>query len=772
MVYRPSISFATRQFVVSDQNADPYVGFEKTEDLPDGWLYDAKRWLGAFDLKLPSLPRAADPSLQGIPPTDFKSGVGSVDDNDLLLSSIEQMSLNNEINWIPILKNGFYHRYDKKYFYYSDNSIVEHVDSANDISGRNVVTLSKEMNDTSPILASTFKRDPTTKTIEYKTKIQQVYSFSGTYVDEVEQETLTFAGETTWANIDDTKKEFLVKHYDDNSTVLYFNNDYVEQIGVTPVVYQDLAACEILGISKIQDNQVFYLENFPVDPDEFKLYICDDTTWPEWTAVESWFEFSNLASTAEKFFLDKDLGIVYLGTAASGIPSLGETLVAQYKVVPRIEYEEANTESEVIATDADTNPVTSFTNQGFLCISHELIETANISLSIDKPIISFSSSNEHGPIYTGTDFAILEAKVTSYSGLPVKNTSVLFTMNPSTNPIGFINGAVKSTSVTTSSGLAYSSYQPPVSAEDLGFNSTIVRSSNNLSYASHKDVILNTSDLSLIGKESEIYTYQILKDDVLQGQVLLDDWVDANVTKPSWANTTAREALWRAEVIVENDLKEWSSIDLNGRKVVLYSIAPGDPTSDSTAPINPATGEKFVYHPDGSKTYVAVPLRPELVEIIPAIDPVTTLADPYAGKCRLIFPATAIVDPDPTNDSNNIGAYWIVSSRIVKFKASCWSPFYNATINSNEISARVALPDYLVGEYIKDNINKVPFGWKLYEDLDNNAAGLNGATFITINPYSGPYPIIGTVGDTGETGDYASAPFRSLKITFDPIPTV
>ena len=38
--------------------------------------------------------------------------------------------------------------------------------------------------------------------------------------------------------------------------------------------------------------------------------------------------------------------------------------------------------------------------------------------------------------------------------------------------------------------------------------------------------------------------------------------------------------------------------------------------------------------------------------------------------------------------------------------------------------------------YTNDYIQKVPFGWKILTDTDNVAAGLDGATFITINPIS------------------------------------
>jgi hypothetical protein len=72
----------------------------------------------------------------------------------------------------------------------------------------------------------------------------------------------------------------------------------------------------------------------------------------------------------------------------------------------------------------------------------------------------------------------------------------------------------------------------------------------------------------------------------------------------------------------------------------------------------------------------------------------------------------------------------------------------------------------MLGVYINSLGEKVPFGWKLIEDDNNVAAALDGATFITINPFSGPYPIIDLVDNTGLTGDWADAPFRVANFTF------
>jgi hypothetical protein len=80
--------------------------------------------------------------------------------------------------------------------------------------------------------------------------------------------------------------------------------------------------------------------------------------------------------------------------------------------------------------------------------------------------------------------------------------------------------------------------------------------------------------------------------------------------------------------------------------------------------------------------------------------------------------------------------------------------------------ARVSLPQYLLGEYLSALGEKVPFGWKLFSETDNVAAGLDGATFITINPHQGPYEVIDIVGGTGGTGVWVDGAPNTLHFQF------
>lgn len=748
-VTRPSLNFLTKQIVYHKESTKPYVGFENTNDIPDGWQFDIKRWCSPFDLRLPKMPRLADTSTQGVSESlYFKSGVGSVDNGDLYVESIDELFRDHERHWIPNIRHGWYYRYKTSWFLYSDSSRVQYVNPDENIDGRNYVELDEEPDMSSPILAASFCRRSTTRTPSYETRVNQAYQFSGIYVDQVEQETVSPLGKITWSNVDVNKKEFIVQNTIEGLTAIVFNKDYTKQIGVEPTVYQDLAAGEVLGMSNGSSYQVYYLNHFPVLADEsFHLYVVGAYTWEEWTRVDTWFELIN-STSKKKYFVDKDLGIIYFGSGIyGGCPPLGSYVVAAYTVTLRIEYEEAERDMKVNAIEADTSPVTQYINQGFVCITHDQLESALIKLEIDKAMIPFTySPREYGPITVGADYGVLKATVTTIDGTVIPNIEVGFEMAPSS--LGYLAGSTMSSSITNGNGEAYTSYQPPTSADNLGFYTTIVRASTHPSYLNHKDVIIRETETGLNGRESEIYLYQVLKDDILLGYDDVDEWVYYNMDAPSWVVDSITYAKWKSEVIAEYDLQDWDGVKpdgtIVGRKVVTYML---DDTTENYDPaaIDPATGG----------TGAVVPVRPELVEKI------TDVSDPYYGFWRAIYPEDAVPDCDPDDSSNNLGGYWLCSTRIVTFRAHCWSPYYNRIIYSNDLVVRVSLPDYLLGEYVNSLMQKVPFGWKLPTDTDNVAAGLNGATFITVNPHSGPYKIVDLVNNTTST-DWASAPFKSI----------
>jgi hypothetical protein len=741
---RVSRDSQTQQFVYGEATTKPFVGFEHLSEKPDGWQYEVKRWCSPFDLKLPHLPRLFNQSTQGIKESDyFKPGVGDIDEKDLLLWQFAEISSEGTTQWIPEIVDGYYYRYQTEYFYYGDNSRVQYIDPSDNVDGRNVVLLDTRVYLGKPILAASFRRHPTNRTVSYREQAVQRAEFTGQYSGGAELDTVTDVGKILWANVDTTKKEFVADTSTSDSIYLRFNRDYVKTYGVVPTVYADLGACEFLGISDGADYQVFYAENFPIIPDSsYHVYIVDKVagTWSEATRVDTYFELlSSPSYPGIRYFVDRDFNIVHFGGAAEGgAPPLGTEIVVTYRTTLRIEYEEEDKGIKISALDANTNPISQNVHQGFVCITHENLDPTKIVLNVDKDRIPFASPIEYGPVTVGSDHAILEATVSNISGVAVPGVTVSFIMDP-TN-MGYINGSTQSSSVTNGVGKAFSSYQPPSSADSLGYYSVVVRDCTYGSYTSHKEVIISDSLAQIEGKESDTYIYQVLKDDLALGKESFDDWLYYEVDTPAWVQDSDDYAKWKAEFIEQYNIELWTGLvngKLNGRKVVIYQAVL------DTDALDPTDGSIGAY----------VPLRPELIQKI------SDSTDPYDGMYRLIYPAAAITDPDPDDSNVNVGGYFIVVPRIVRFKAYCWSSYYNRNIYSNEINCRVSLPNYLLGEYINENLDKIPFGWKLPISTDSVAAGLDGATFITINPRTGTYPVIDLVGGTGPTGDYVEDPY-------------
>jgi len=746
---RPTLYFDTMQYVYERASAKPYVGHEHPTDLPDGFSFDAKRWCSPFDLRLPSLPRLLDPSTQGIKPeTYFKCGVGN-EKIDLIVDDIEEHYLGHERLWVPKVRDGYYYRYKTDYFYYGDNSVIQYLDPADNKEGRNYLELAKEEAPGKPLLAASFSRDPESRAITYDVRVNHVGVFTGKYENGEEVSTYTPTTEKViWSGVDTTKKEFVVDRHVEGVTALKFNRNYIEHVGVSPGSFSDLGACDVLGQSTGGADQLFYLSLFPVLPDTFHLYVVDANSeeWEEWTRVETYHELLSLMNiglvqpylySGKFYFLDRDLGIVVFGDASTGIPEEGKWIVAEYDKTLRIEYEEADLSTSVTAWKADVNPVSQAVNEGFVCITHEPLEAAKISLDIDKEELS-SGSSVYGPIQVGNDWARLIAKVSTFRDVPVPNKEVTFHATPLVGALGG-SSTGKSFGATNSEGLAYTHYQPPLDADSIGH------------YALSSDAVqgdwlrLDEENTGLT-EADEVYLYQVLKDDPLLG--MHSSYVSGFLPDPpEWADPVLSPVLyeqWVENQKIELGLEDWiintATHKPNGRKVVVYQW-----DSSATNPIDGTSG---------------------------AFSPVRPLEVSSDGS-MLRFPSGSLYSSNPydTCTSNpmgyDIGGYWVVGSFYVDFWATCWSAYYNRTIESNRIRAKITLPQYLLGEHVNNQLHKLPFGWKLFRSTEqNHAAGLDGATFLTINPQAGPYEIL-TWYNEGSTGEWAQAimSVASFKVT-------
>lgn len=724
-ISRTNFTIDLRQTVIKKVQTPPYVGFEHLSNKPEGWKFDIRRWCSPFDLNLPSLPYSLNPSLQGIKPKDyFQSGVESLEEDFLI--SIKNVG----ISWLPVTTSSSFYFFNQDYFYYGDSSIIEYINESSNIDGRNFISLSNSPSMTKPVLAATFKRDENNIPC-YWIRVNQVSEFTR---EDEDIETIDVYSKINWSNVDTNKKEFFVDR-SSGEAYLWFNNDYIQQIGSVPSDYVDLGLCEHIGISD-GESTLYKTKCFPLIPSDFHLYVADTTaeTFVEWTRVDSWWELQS--STGNKYFLDKDLGIIHFNETY--VPDKNDEILVTYKTTLRIEYEKED-ENILTAYKADVNPLTTHKNQGFVCITNNPLEVAEIILSVNKtPISGTYDPTEFGPVYAGADFAMFSAKAKTIDGIPVSGEQITFEII--SDQIGSLNNGSYSMGLTNGEGKAYSPYQSPTGVDDLGFYSTIERTSNHIFYTGEKELIISDENAGIEDKENSIFTYQILKDDIVLGYDSVDDYL-STLTSPSWVVDSATYERWKQEMILAYGWKDWQPPSsegdpIDGRKVVLYKIDPSTENYDASA-----------IHPVNGTLGAVVPVRPYLTEKI------DNPSDPYYGYYRVIYPSAAL--PAVTG---NVAGYWIGTERLVTVKASAWSGYYSKTIYSNPITLRIGIPDYLKGEVLN-----TPYGWKLLDEFNYYAAGF-GHTFITVNSNNNPYRVIDVL--TGETTERYVNTFNSKGLVF------
>ena len=682
--------FATKRIIVNKVVARR-IGFEG-ETPPEGFKWDTRYLVRdkiSETLPCPDIKRS---HLLGIDRAYWQNGPPTGKMREFLeVDRVEEIFSNGKFVWAPVIKSGPVNIWRDIGYLFSDDSVIETVSPTNlDSGGRSTHILQREVRTTSPIEAIIFRRDINDEYLPWKQYIKRS-QFTGTKDSGGTELATVVDGEIAWSNVNTIKKEF-VSFIHDQSVHLLFSTLAAHDITSfsAPVEAADFNELEYLGSSSDAAGEKFYSNYFPIALDSsLKIYTVDVDagTWQEQSIVTS-FSGNNQVK------VDYDLGIFIFGeTGISDPPTLNHAIYIAYKVVPRIEYEEVGFGEEVFAAAANVSPLGQSLNKGFVTLGRAELDISSIVLSTTKPAYgSESLLDSYGPVYVGSDYAVLEATVLSSTGEVVPNVEVQIGA-VSAASIGSFGGKSSSCErMTGYNGVARTFYTPPTSADDMGFYITSVTDTNKLS--------LGTG--SYLEDVQDIYTYTVLKDDPWKGVV--------------GADTNLGEI-------------EWTDDPPNGRKVILYSW-------NSNA-INPVSGFFGAY----------APIRP------------TAITD---GSV-LTYPSTLKV-PGAAG-AENIGAYWVVSDRYLSVQASVYSPRYGRTIYSNVIILRVELPLYMKGSYINDSLQEIPFGWRLKDSRYEVASAINGATFITINPVSGPYPIVDVIGGEVWDNDEGTWPYGPYPTT-------
>jgi hypothetical protein len=746
--------FATRRIVI-EKVVERRLGHE-SPNPPNGWKWDTRYVVEdnlPETLPFPGLKRS---HLLGIPRSYWQNGpISGREGNAFKVQEVQEVFTGGRLRWAPIIHNGDLNIWRDSTFFFSDDSVVELLSSSSvDSSGRSTHTLAKTLRSGSPILVTIFRRDREEEYIPWRQYIRRE-AFSG--INDLDgNELTTREGDTIyWGNIDTFKREF-ISFVRDELVYLIFNQYVAEQITdiTTPLVPDDFNDLEYLGTSNGSDNQKYYSDFFPISNDsDLAVYSVNTTagTWTAYTIVDTF-------SAANQVQIDYDLGILTFGSSSgpTSPPSSARALYLAYNAVPRIEYEEEGFSDVSVAKDADVSPLGQSLNKGFVTLSRTGLDIASIELATTKP--SFSGlAGSYGPVYVGADYGPLLATVYSSSGEVVPDAEVTFYFETSPS-FGGLGGSPTSIQRRSGSdGIARTFYVPPASVDSMGYDVTTVSGSS-----------LNVGTDANFSDVQDVYTYYILKDDPLIGI--------------AGADTAIGEV-------------EWNSSNLNGRKVIAYEWSATD--------INPISGHQGAY----------VPVRPTSITNGYTLTYGSALTSPDtssfgSGKETINITSTGLswtTDTSKSWDTNelnnyvvsstslseyrriisntsdtitisgswsalptgqleiwnraiNLGGYWIVSDRYITIRASVYSPKQGRTVYSNLLTLRVSIPDYMKGSYVTDSLQEIPFGWRIIDDQYTEASAISGATFISINPISGPHPIVDVIG--GDTWDPYSGPIE------------
>ena len=421
-----------------------------------------------------------------------------------------------------------------------------------------------------------------------------------------------------------------------------------------------------------------------------------------------------------------------------------DALYLSYRAVPRLEVEVSDYQlrSANKSLYVDVRPTANIYTNNILQILSANINIAEIVLEIDQPLIG---GNLYGPLYYGVDTAKLTARALDARGNPVEDVELsIYIVSGS----GSLNGSeTVITGITNSAGEIYAYYNSPYSDLETPFEVISVTHDGS-------DTLMELSSLGAGTSPTDVWVFQVLKHDPFLGTTGRRSTVfESGATSPPNGNSyVTLEGVFGEELhegllyildiynvkrsftinftevyrdsgtgitytklfleetllssyvdgrpawcLTREDI-EWNSVQKRGSRVILYEW--------NTEVLHPVTGALGAYYP----------LHPSSI----------------SGN-TLRFSGRNLAIPAPTDDFSNLGAYVVIAPGEVRFRAQGRDPFSGNLIYSNDIRARLVLPNTLTGV---DNTGAlpIPYGFRLASEEFNIGTGVGGANFFTVNP--------------------------------------
>lgn len=417
-----------------------------------------------------------------------------------------------------------------------------------------------------------------------------------------------------------------------------------------------------------------------------------------------------------------------------------------YKAVPRVQYEITNhvyRTTNNYAQKIDSRPTVNAESNTILQIASEEKHVSALVLETSSLPIN---SNINGPVFYGLDISRLTATALNLHSEGVEDVAITFKVISGS---GYLNSNKKEyTTVSNSLGETYSYYNSPYHHEDM-FLTVKTVSHDGL------DTLMNVENLSPGNSLDEITIYEVLKHDKTFGSIGLKSEVIDELAVPS--------ELYGSTSLVVNSLLHHEDFR-NGRfiaigsdgiqyvRTILYATAfdDGTPIPKSILYIKESLpAGVFLGENCQLLAFDEVEWLPEALNGVKVVlyHWSTDVEHPTLGTPGAYTPylPSAIEDktlrfanihlplPEPSVNSNNLGAYKVVASEEVQIQAECLDPMTGLLIQSNIIKLKVTLPKSLLG--VNYNLAlPIPYGFTFINQEFEYASGLGGSNFVTINP--------------------------------------
>ena len=654
----------------SSYASTPHPG---TNKKIEGWKWDQRTWPSELEFDAAAFaPSIWDPAVSGINLESFQSGYG--DNKDLLLLDISETFLNNKRVWAPKLEHGYYYVKNDEWYLYSDGMLTEYMssDPAELINGNQELQLTHRIKPTIPVSVTQYRFDPVT---------------AGYVKDKEFRHTPEFT-------VSGTDYEFLLDDKTDPYTVVV-SGLHTEDIGI-PVVSlpADIAELEVVGISTGDPLQSFNTTYSPIDKypsglGDVEVWVwTDPSTAVQWTVLDSSTSFTAGANTEAQ--VDFDLGTVSFGdydatdnpTGAGSIPAAGARIGVYYAKTLAIEYEPEHTVDCILGTTfgVDVNPLNSASESGFIQLTTESLEPAEITLTSDliggTPFL----------IDLGNNIGRMTATVKNKSGQLLSSQEVTFELvAPKIGTFGATAQEIDST--TGANGQATVLYNSPATILDVG------RATNNVVH-SGPDTIITVSDLIDPGILTGLATYKVHEYDEVLGiptasgvnyytnYLSEEDIIDDPDGTP--ATQTYEEQYRNANNLDEPTTYGVSDLS-SGRKTILFDAT-------NAGVMNPHAGKL--------DATALSPLYPSsITNIGTTTSPVLELK--YDGINLPLILSEA-------NDRTK--SYFVVGDALTTVQAYVTNTRTGQRITSNQIQVRVQIPDTVNGSFFADLLGDVPDG--------------------------------------------------------------